>query len=417
MGRILPFLAALTAAAFFTGANFFFYLLYALFGIYLLGRWWARRSLRAVTIERRHDDRVLLGTRFDVAVHVRNNSWLPVLWMRLTDTVPSDLTSGGPFRRIVSLLPKEDLRLSYTLVGRRRGYYPVGPFVTLGGDLLGTARYEARQGEGGTVIVYPKILPLHELGLPSWMPVGVLPRHERLFEDPSRVQGVRDYQPGDSLRRMDWKTTARVGSLQVRRYEPAIAIETAILLNLAADEYPQPDRYDATELGIIAAASAAAHLVELRQAVGLACNGHDPAAPEGRPPADPNPLGAGRRDPSAGGALPSLPVRKGREHLAHVLDLLARIEVAPEGQALASFRELVNLKSLALPWGSTVLAITSRETEGLLDSLLLLRRRGLAVTLVLTTPDPGFASLAQRAGQIGVQTVRLWREQDMEVWQ
>ncbi|MBN1661666.1 MAG: DUF58 domain-containing protein [Anaerolineae bacterium] len=410
MGRILPFLAALTAAAFFTGADFFFYLLYALFGIYLLSRWWARRSLRAVIVERRHDERVMLGARFDVVVEVRNQGWLPLLWMRLADTVPSDLTSGGPFRRILSLLPKEHLRLSYTLVGRRRGYYPVGPFVMLGGDLLGTAKYESQQGEGGIVIVYPKILPLHELGLPSLMPVGVLPRHERLFEDPSRIQGVRDYQPGDSLRRMDWKTTARVGTLQVRRYEPAIAIETAILLNLAAEEYPQAHRYEATELGIIVAASAAAHLVEMRQAVGLACNGRDPLAGE-------RDTAAGRRQPGVGALLPALPVRKGREHLAHLLDLLARVEVAPAGQMPASYRELLNLKSLALPWGSTVLAITSHETEGLLDSLLLLRRRGLSVTLVLTSPDPGFTSLARRAGQIGVQTVRLWREQDMEVWQ
>lgn len=410
MGRILPFLAALTAAAFFTGADFFFYLLYALFGIYVLGRWWARRSLAAVTVERRHDERVLLDTRFDVAVNVCNGSWLPVLWLRLADTVPSDLTSGGPFRRILSLLPKEHLHLSYTLVGRRRGYYPVGPFTMQGGDLLGTARYESRQGENGTVIVYPKILPLHELGLPSLMPIGVLPRRERLFEDPSRVHGVRDYQPGDSLRRMDWKTTARVGALQVRRYEPAIAIETAILLNLAADEYPQAQRYETTELGIVIAASAAAHLVDLRQAVGLACNGRDPAAGVGSAP-------VGEGETLTGARLPSLPVRKGREHLIHLLDLLARVEVAPEGQSPALFHELLNRATLALPWGSTVLAITSRATESLLDALLLLRRRGLAVMCVFTYPDPDFAAFARRVEQIGVRPLRVWREHDMEVWQ
>ena len=91
---------------------------------------------------------------------------------------------------------------------------------------------------------------------------------------------------------MDWKTSARIGPLQVRRYEPAIALETAIFLNLDAGDYHQPERHHATELGIIIAASIAVHLVEKRQAVGLLTNGYDPLA----------------EDPLAGSFLP---LRKG----------------------------------------------------------------------------------------------------------
>ncbi|MGD8397294.1 MAG: DUF58 domain-containing protein [Anaerolineae bacterium] len=397
MGRIVPFLVILLAAAFFTGADFFFYLLYALSGIYALGRVWARRSVDAVAVERRHDRRVFLGESFRVAVEVRNEGWLPVLWMRLSDTVPAQLTPATPFRRIISLGPKERLQLEYRLVGRRRGYYPMGPFVTQGGDLLGTMTHEASQGAGGAVVVYPKIVPLHDLGLPSQMPFGALSSHKRLFEDPSRIQGVRDYQPGDSPRHMDWKTSARLGALQVRRYEPAIALETAIFLNLSAEEYPQACIHQAPELGIVVAASAAVRLGEMRQAVGLVSNGRDPLAAEP-------------------GFMPALPLRKGRHHLTNLLELLARIEIAREGESPVPFRDLLIQKSLALPWGSTVLAITSRETEGLVDALLALRRRGLAVILVLTCPDAGFASIAARVGQIGVETVRIWRERDLDVW-
>ena len=68
MCGILPFLIVLLAVAFFTKVDFFFYLLYALFGIYVLGRLWARRSLAAVTLTRRHDPRVFLGRAFAVEV-------------------------------------------------------------------------------------------------------------------------------------------------------------------------------------------------------------------------------------------------------------------------------------------------------------------------------------------------------------
>jgi uncharacterized protein (DUF58 family) len=396
MGRILPFLVVLIAVAFFTKVDFFFYLLYALFGIYVLGRVWARRSLAAVALGRQHDDRVFLGETFRVGLDVRNRGWLPVLWLRLSDTVPASLTSGPAFRQVISLRPREHLDLSYTLTGRRRGYYPVGPLIGLGGDLLGTATYEARQADDDFVIVYPKIVALRDLGLPSQSPFGVLPSRERIFEDPTRIRGVRDYQPGDSLRRMDWKTSARVGSLQVRRFEPAIALETAVYLNLAAGDYPQPDRSEATELGIIVAASVAVHLVERRQAVSLFTNGRDPLA----------------EDPQA---TPGLPLRKGRAHLMHLLDLLARVETAPDGEAVP-FLDVLGRKSLGLPWGSTVVVVTAREVEGLLDTLLALRRRGLAVLLVLTCPHREFNSTAERAAQIGIQVLRIWSEQDLDVW-
>jgi uncharacterized protein (DUF58 family) len=237
---------------------------------------------------------------------------------------------------------------------------------------------------------------LADLGFPSQSPFGILPSRERLFEDPTRIRGVRDYQPGDSLRRMDWKTSARVGSLQVRRYEPAIALETAVFLNLDSTDYPQKYRRQATELGIVIAASAAVHLIEKRQAVGLFTNGRDPLA-------------------ESTDTTPSLSLRKGREHLMHLLQLLACVEVASEEQTLP-FLDLLSRKSLGLPWGSTLVIITAREVEGLMDTLLALRRRGLVVILVLTCPDRDFEVTAQRAEQIGVQALRIWTEQDLDVW-
>jgi uncharacterized protein (DUF58 family) len=396
MRGILPFLIILIAVAFFTKADFFFYLLYTLFGIYVLGRLWARRALAAVALSRHHDLRLFLGEIAAVDVEVRNRSWLPVLWLRLTDTVPAELTPGVVFRQVISLMPRERLSVKYRLNGRRRGYYQIGPLVGLTGDLLGSATYETRQEDQDFVIVYPKIVALSELGFPSQSPFGTLPSRDRIFEDPTRIRGVRDYQPGDSLRRMDWKTSARVGQLQVRRYEPAIALETAILVNLDAGDYAQPSRYQSTELGIVIAASVAVHLVEMRQAVSLVTNGFDPLAEI------PN-------------AMPSLPLRKGSEHLMHVLDLLARIEVAPEGKS-APFLDVLSRKSLGLPWGSTVVIITAQEVEGLMGTLLALRRRGLAIILVLTSAERTFEQTAERASQIGIQALRIRSEQQLDVW-
>jgi uncharacterized protein (DUF58 family) len=140
----------------------------------------------------------------------------------------------------------------------------------------------------------------------------------------------------------------------------------------------------------------AVHLIEKRQAISLITNGYDPLAGE----------------PGTGSYLP---LRRGREHLMNVLDLLARVEVAPEEKAIP-FLDLLTHRSLGLPWGSTVVVVTSREAKGLLDALLGLRRRGLAIILALTCQDRGFMLTRQRASQIGIETLRLWSEQDLDIW-
>ncbi len=61
MRGILPFLIVLLAVAFFTKVDFFFYLLYTLFGSFVLGRLWARRSLASVSVPREHEERVFHG--------------------------------------------------------------------------------------------------------------------------------------------------------------------------------------------------------------------------------------------------------------------------------------------------------------------------------------------------------------------
>jgi uncharacterized protein (DUF58 family) len=355
---------------------------------------------------------------------VHNKGWLPVLWLRLRDTMPADLTGGATIQRVISLLPREHTNVSYAIVGRRRGYHKVGPLTARSGDLLGTATFDQRVEETRSIIVYPLILPLRDLGFPSQSPFGTLPARNPIFEDPTRVQGVRDYQTGDPLKRLDWKTSARAGSLKVRRHEPAISMGTALFLNLNLDDYSGRERFTAPELGIVAAASLATHITDKRQAISLVTNGHDPhsldAEEETASSDSPTTSQDAGSTPMLSGASPAarspgLPLRKGRAHLMSILDLLARVEAAREGQA-TPFLELLHRRSLPLPWGTTVVVITSREAPGLMDTLLTLRRRGLVVILCLTLPHRALQQTVHRARQIGVQAIRIWHQQDMDIW-
>ena len=106
--------------------------------------------------------------------------------------------------------------------------------------------------------------------------------HQRLFEDPARPMGIRDFRSGDTIRQINWKASAHTRQLMVKTFEPAISLETAVLLNLHAPDYTFGNLQDTTEWAIEVAASLAAHLVNQRQSVGLITNGIDPLASQQR---------------------------------------------------------------------------------------------------------------------------------------
>ena len=396
MVDLLPFVIVLFFIAAFMRLDFLLYILYVFFGLHLLSRWWVQRAVGRLRFRRvLATERAFLGERVPVELEVWNPGFLPLPWIHLRENLPLDLHVPTLVQRVFSLLPRERETIRYELHGWRRGYYAIGPLFCRAGDLFGVTEVTRKGETGNHLTIYPKIIPLPNLWLPSLLPFGTLPSQQRLFEDPTRVMGVRDYQPGDSPRRIDWKTSAALGRLQVRRYQPAISVEAFIMLNLNTAEYSRRGRFVATELAITVAASVAHQLIEQRQAVGLATNGADPLTESSE-------------------RLTLLP-RKGRGHLMSCLDLLARIQ-ASNADGMLPFAALMRQASLGLSWGSTLVIVTGKEDEALMPTLIHLRRRGFWAALVLVDPGVHFDRTKARAQQIGVPAYRIVRERDLDVW-
>lgn len=393
MRRFVPFLLILFAIAALLRVDFFFTIVYLFFGVYLLSRLWARRLVERLDVKRRFVSHAFQGDRVTVDVTIRNASWLPVPWLELHEALPVQLIAPPFHREVVSLGPQERRTVRYTLNCRRRGYYPIGPLTMQTGDLLGIERQSLARAEPNYMTVYPRVVPLHKLGLPTRSPLVALPARAPLFEDPARVMGVRDYQPGDSPRRIHWTATASTGRLLVKQYQPAIARETLICLDMDQNAYERGQRYTATELAVVAAASIASHVV-IREGLpaGLATQARDPMINEQ--------------------VHFFLPPRSERAHLMSLLEVLARVQVTLE----APFAELLRRASVHLAWGATLAVITGRESEALFDTLVYLRRAGFAVTLILVQPGRPSAELRQRSDLLHLPVHRVWRDQDLERW-
>ena len=367
-------------------------LLYFLVGAYAVSRWWSRRAARSVRFKRTFTSRAFLYEKISVQLELTNPRWLPVPWLQLTEQLPLELIVPNTYRAVTTIGPYGRREFSYILHADRRGYYPIGPLRLRSGDLIGLNEELDTFGQADHLIVYPKIIPFTNVRLPSRSPLGNLRHAQPIFEDPARVRGKRDYVAGDSLRRIDWKATATLGRLQVKQFEPSIALETAIFLNLNTDEYAPRTRLDATELAIVVAASLANWIIGQRQAAGLTVNGADPIGLEERPQA--------------------LPPRKGRAHLTRLLDVLARIRSVPS----VPFAQLVRQEAPHLPWGTTLLLITGLVSDALFDEIFRARRAGLNVVLIVCGAVPDIPLIRQRAEHFGIPLQHFVRERDLDIW-
>ncbi len=391
-GPFLPLLFVRLLIASLMRGDFALTLLYLVVGALVAGLWWSKRALAQVKTKRRFTTHAFLGERIQIDLQVKNKGWLPLPWLEMRETLPVDLVGPNSFQSVIHLGPGAEANFEYSVEARKRGYYPIGPLSFSTGDILGLRESLQSVMQAEHLVVYPKIVPSTSMSIPSYSPQGTLRHALPLFEDPARVFSKRGYASGDSLRRVDWKSTAVTGKLQVKVFEPSIALETCLILNLNGDDYYFRGRIDSTELAIVTAASIANWIVQNKQMVGIAVNGRDPLTLDGKPQV--------------------ISPRKGKPHLMRILETLARAD-RKDGSALVP---LIQSQRFELGWGTTLIVITGSADEELIHELYQARRGGQNALLILVGVDGSEEASRQRAKTFGIPVFSIVSERDLQIW-
>jgi uncharacterized protein (DUF58 family) len=239
-----------------------------------------------------------------------------------------------------------------------RGAFIFGPTRIRSGDLFGFFRREQLIDTTDYLIVYPRLVPLERLGIPSQQLFGDIRLKQHLFQDPVLTAGVREYLPGDSLKRIHWKSTARLGRLQTKIYEPTTTVDISIFLDVRTLKAPLwGSVYQLQELGIITAASISQHALNAGFRVGLYVN----------------------QITRFSQGMVNVPHSQHPDQLPRILEALAQLHQTETITMARYIRQQVS----SLPWGSTMLLITAQPEEKLLAALLDLRRVGRSLALVV----------------------------------
>jgi uncharacterized protein (DUF58 family) len=205
-------------------------------------------------------DRVERGGRAGLLLRVHNPGTRRQTGFTAVDRV-------GPDRVRVAVRPlpagSEQSYLNELPTGRR-GRHEVGPLTLLRADALGLGRSEVFLGDTSTLWVYPRTHPVSVVA-------GGLPLHHHDGEATETsprgsldIREVRPYQPGDEVRHLHWKATARTGTLMIRDYADPHQPRFTVLLD-DRRAIPGPEFEEAVELAasLVVAAAGADHRCRL----------------------------------------------------------------------------------------------------------------------------------------------------------
>lgn len=337
---------------------------------------WKNLSLLGVTYERRFNQtRVFPGEPIEMTVIVGNDKFLPLTWLRFRDELPispeenfisqtaAEISGSYTLYNTFSLQGHEQTERSVTLRFPKRGYYHIGPVTYESGDIFTLFTIEREHQHLDTLVVYPQLWPLEQLGLPAKEPFGEVKVNRSLFTDPIKTQGIRDYHPNDRFRDVHWKATARRGSLQTKVYDPSTGMTTAVFLNVATfAKHWMGFNADLLERAVSVAASIANYGVQQGWGVGFYANGSVPNSDQ--------PI--------------RVPPGRSPDQLGRVLEAMAAVtEFATSSIDLMLLRE-----SPSLPWVATIVLVTGIVTDEIMVALLRLKEAGRRVVLISLADNP-----------------------------
>jgi uncharacterized protein (DUF58 family) len=231
---------------------------------------------------------------------------------------------------------------------------------------------EGELGEPRPLKVYPRPEPLRALALAARTQRLVGDRLARHAGDGVEFAELRPYVPGDQIRQINWRVSARRGALHVNQQHPERNADVVLFLDTFTEVHNQEE--GTLDLTVRAAAALSGRYLALRDRVGVV---------------------------AFGGYLHWLYPGSGRGHAWRVLDVLL------ETQVVTSYADktIQVVPVRMLPPGALVLGLTPLLDERGIHALLDLRGRGFDVALVIVSPAP---FVQPGPGETGQAAFRLW---------
>lgn len=250
-------------------------LLIAIGGTWLVCWWWMRGLVRSLNFEREmRYGWAQVGDRLEERFTLTNSFILPATSVTLHDhsTLPDHHVSVA-----TGVDGSSTSQWKITTQCTRRGVYTLGGTTLETGDPFGIYTLIFEDPVSQTLAVMPPVVSLSKFHILSSGGPGDGRPNPRVREETINVSHTREMAPGDPMRWIHWKSTARHDNFFVRQFEGTPAGDWWMLLDLDVETQLGTGWDSTEEHGVIIAASLAAQGLKEEHPVGLTINGHEPS--------------------------------------------------------------------------------------------------------------------------------------------
>ncbi|MBN2385977.1 MAG: DUF58 domain-containing protein [Anaerolineales bacterium] len=337
---------------------------------------WTAVSIRGLSLSRSaRVARASVGELFEETFEVANRTRQPGLWLEVENL--SRLPNAEGSRLLTRIGGRETRTYPARTLLTRRGAFPLGPATISSGDPFGLFTVQKTFPAESSLIVLPMSVEISTFPIPpGLLPGGKAIRRKTMDVTPNAA-GIREYVPGDPMKRIHWPSTVRRDRFMVKEFEQDPQSDLWLFLDAQARVHVRGPELampifevgqwltrrpqinlpcDTFEYTVSIAASLARHFLKRNRAVGLAC---------------------------ATGHFTVLSSERGERQIGKVLETLAFLE--PQGEI--PFLGLIQLQAKLLPLGSGVILITSSPTPELFLAVEDLQRRSLQPLVILIKPE------------------------------
>jgi uncharacterized protein (DUF58 family) len=349
------------------------YMRLAYLGIFLMcgAAVWTILSLQGVQLKRNTRTlRASVGDVFEEHYEIRKDAWPGCAWLELINQSNLPKASGS---RLFTRIGAHQLRYySARTVLTRRGAYSLGPTRLTSGDPFGIFSIHKEITARDTLVILPMTFTIPTFPPPPGVLPGGKAIRQRTMDVTPHAAEVREYVPGDPMKRIHWPSTAHHNQLMVKEFEQDPQADIWLFLDayspvhVSMPELEIPYKYDnlwlrrpkismpkdTFEYAVSVAASLASYFLMDRRTVGLAC---------------------------ASGKFTVVPGERGERQINKIMETLAFLK--PVG--IIPLLGLVTMQAKILPLGSGVILITPSTSPDILLAVEDLHRRNLRPVVVL----------------------------------
>ncbi len=346
-------------------------ILYACLGIFLLfqlqqalyRRFWDKNLSVTLSFSK---DTAVEGDELILYETVTNQKLLPIpilkikfmtsRYLSFLDTRSTEVTDYYYRNDILSVMMYQKLTRSVSFACSHRGYFTINKIFLICNDIFLTSEHIESCDTGIHLCVYPRPVDYDRMNIPFQKMLGTILTKRCLNEDPFEFRSIREYQTYDTLKTINWKASAKAGSLMVNVYDYTSSQQVKILLNLESETLW---KYEALEEeSIRLAASFAAAFIEQGISTSLYTN-------------SPNPLTRN---------LFSVPAGSSKHHIQTINEALSRIDTS---QTMPGFIHAVGNEITEATSNDTILIISTYQKEDLQAQLRCLAGKKIDFTWII----------------------------------